>query len=176
MISDAQKYLVLKLLLKGWNSVKGEFKAGFDDSSVARDAGVPVIEVRTIRWEVLGDTVREREIEARNRVAALKVVSDALIEKADAISKQAVYDSYVWADIKERLEQLVQPCDKILIGVENAKGTSVKIQQSAYCTLDSIWRHLDWQIEHRDMFLGELRHRGGAVGWSPPDAFSVEPA
>jgi hypothetical protein len=164
MISDAQKYDVAKRILQAWNQKIQDFREGMDDAAIAMESGVPEIEVRTIRWETVGDTRAERarlKLFEENKEKILEHLASGLIETAS--QQQEVWHeiSSVTSGLRVNLEKLLNlhPVQRELVQAygmlarrdlyrllrqlnSNIKTTTIMLE-----SINRISANFDWSLE-----------------------------
>ena len=180
--------------MQSWNHVAGDFRQGYSDSVIAKELAIPEIEVRTIRWDAIGDTRAEREknkiesraIEITQNVKkdqnAVLVYTDALIDTAseqeqiwagfaDAAEsfgyplERAEEESKIWSEIAKAATRIASSLAKIGEGTETTEAFALDFR--VQITLTSIWAELA-KMDRTKVARSQVIAIGKAVGWSPP--------
>jgi hypothetical protein len=172
MINDTQKYDVAKRIFQAWNHKTQDFREGMDDASIAKEAGVLEIDVRTIRWETVGDTHSERaraqSADAKTRKALEDLAygfqeNDHNAEKLIGIAEE---QQEVWREILSLTADLNSILAKLPDPRSADYGTIRAAESKAYRKFTSLWRNLTSSANATSEMLEEVAKIGEKVGWS----------
>jgi hypothetical protein len=195
MVSEEKKYSIVKKILQCWNHAAGDFREGYSDFVIAKELAIPEIEVRTIRWDTIGDTRAEREKEAQRESLALEIIEnakknrDAVFGHISALIETASEQEQVWANFADAAESFDYPLERAEEERETwseiaaaatridtslakiGKGTEtseiLSLDSLVQRKLTSIWEELD-SIDRTKIARSQVVAIGEAVGWSPP--------
>jgi hypothetical protein len=148
-----------------------------NDAVIAQAVKVPEIEVRTVRWETVGDTRAEREKRAiRDRHAQQMVRSAAenlkcILGVADTLVAHAESCAETWSEIAVAAADLGSILRKMPGALHASPAESLALEAGAYRKLAALWDALSGL----DSAAKARRHVlaiGNTIGWSPEDAQS----
>jgi hypothetical protein len=177
VISDAEKYAVVKRILQAWDQAVGDFRPGTNDAVIAKAVNLPEIEVRTVRWETVGDTRLEREKRtARDRHAQQVVRSAAqnlerILSVADTLLTEAEGRAETWSQIAIAADDLGSILRKMPGALHASPSESITLEAKAYKKLAVLWDALS-SLDSVSKVRRQVLTIGNTIGWSPEDALS----
>jgi hypothetical protein len=175
MVNDAKKYEIIKQILAVWDQRLSAYKDNKSDAAIAKILGLAEIDVRTVRWETVGDTQLEkdrRNLRYNNAKVVVREVTknfNQIKRIVDELSEDARNYAEIWSEIAEVSDDLGATIRDMPNALQDLPTKSIQLEEDAYKNLSTLWAALE-KFQPAIEAKQKLRTIGRAIGWEPSDS------